>query len=334
MSIYYHYVYRITNITENIHYYGKRSSKVRPEEDLGVKYFSSSRLKEFINEQIENPTNYKYKIIRQFTSSSNALRFEAKLHKKFDVGKNEKFYNMVSASELTKFDPTTMISVIDKNGMKKYVKRTDPRIKSGEVKTFNKGMVIVKDKEGNIFQTSVDDERYTSGIFKHVNKGRKGNDNQKKAVSIASKNTVCVVDMEGNIMRLSKYDPEIGKTLRLHSTTDILYELPDGTKKWLPRYTNILVSKILYSNSCLIKTKYDYYTPWGLFESAGEAYKHMPNTYNLSFQNVKIYCKSSETVIDKYRNYSKISNHFGKDIIGMTFKQIGFYRKKKFMIPL
>lgn len=32
----YHYVYRITNIVENKHYYGKRSSKkVKPLDDLG-----------------------------------------------------------------------------------------------------------------------------------------------------------------------------------------------------------------------------------------------------------------------------------------------------------
>ena len=40
----YHYVYRITNKILNKHYYGKRSSKLSPELDLGKKYFSSSKI--------------------------------------------------------------------------------------------------------------------------------------------------------------------------------------------------------------------------------------------------------------------------------------------------
>lgn len=37
----FHYVYRITNLVEGKHYYGVRSSKVSPFNDLGTKYFSS-----------------------------------------------------------------------------------------------------------------------------------------------------------------------------------------------------------------------------------------------------------------------------------------------------
>ena len=36
----FHYVYRITNIVENKHYYGSRTSKINPYDDLGKKYFS------------------------------------------------------------------------------------------------------------------------------------------------------------------------------------------------------------------------------------------------------------------------------------------------------
>lgn len=89
----YHYVYRITNLVKNKHYYGKRKSIIDPNNDLGVKYFSSSSDKDFIKDQKDNPQNYKYKIIRTFKSSKDALEFEIKLHNKFDVGVNESFYN-------------------------------------------------------------------------------------------------------------------------------------------------------------------------------------------------------------------------------------------------
>jgi hypothetical protein len=37
------YVYRITNILTNQHYYGSRTCNIPPEEDLGIKYTSSSK---------------------------------------------------------------------------------------------------------------------------------------------------------------------------------------------------------------------------------------------------------------------------------------------------
>jgi hypothetical protein len=52
----YHYVYRITNIITNKHYYGKRSSMVGPFEDLGTTYFSSSKefgMKEILKEDLQ-----------------------------------------------------------------------------------------------------------------------------------------------------------------------------------------------------------------------------------------------------------------------------------------
>ena len=89
----YHYVYRITNTKENKHYYGVRSSKVEPKLDLGIKYFSSSTDKDFIKEQKENKSTFKYKIIKQFNSREEAINLEIILHNKFDVGVNSNFYN-------------------------------------------------------------------------------------------------------------------------------------------------------------------------------------------------------------------------------------------------
>ena len=92
----YHYIYRIINITKvalRIYYYGVRSTNLRPENDLGNKYFSTSTNKEFIKDQKENPHNYKYKIIRVFKTRKEATELEVKLHEKFNVKLHEKFYN-------------------------------------------------------------------------------------------------------------------------------------------------------------------------------------------------------------------------------------------------
>ena len=99
----YHYVYRITNTVLQKHYYGKRSSKIDPKLDLGIKYFSSSKDKEFIQDQKANPQNYKYKIISRHINSKEAILKEIKLHDKFNVGINSMFYNKTKQTS-TKFN--------------------------------------------------------------------------------------------------------------------------------------------------------------------------------------------------------------------------------------
>jgi len=101
-----HYVYRITNTKLNKHYYGTRTSKNKtPEEDIGIYYFSSSKDKDFIKDQKENPQDYKYKVIKKFNTRKEALKLEIKLHNKFNVGINESFYNRSKQSS-SKFDTT------------------------------------------------------------------------------------------------------------------------------------------------------------------------------------------------------------------------------------
>jgi hypothetical protein len=93
MKYKYHYVYRITNIFLNKHYIGVKSSNCDPIDDLGIKYFSSSKDKEFKSDQLINPNNYKYKIIRMFENRLEASELEIELHNKFNVGVNKSFYN-------------------------------------------------------------------------------------------------------------------------------------------------------------------------------------------------------------------------------------------------
>lgn len=89
----YHYTYIITNVIENKYYIGCRSCAVRPENDLGVRYFSSSKDKKFLKDQKLNPQNYKYKVIAEFSSRALALDLEIKLHNIHNVAVNPCFYN-------------------------------------------------------------------------------------------------------------------------------------------------------------------------------------------------------------------------------------------------
>lgn len=93
----FYYVYRITNIKLNKHYYGSRGTNIPSIFDLGTKYFSSSTDKEFIKDQKENPQNYKYKIVKIFNNNKDKILFECFLHQYFNVKINENFYNKTNA---------------------------------------------------------------------------------------------------------------------------------------------------------------------------------------------------------------------------------------------
>lgn len=93
----YHYVYRITNVKENKHYYGSRSSVVSPEDDLGIRYYSSISSKEYkwlIEDQKKNKHNYKYKILKVFNNNKEKIIYESYLHIRFNVKSSIHFYNL------------------------------------------------------------------------------------------------------------------------------------------------------------------------------------------------------------------------------------------------
>lgn len=124
----YHYTYIITNVVENKYYIGCRSSKALPEKDLGTKYFSSSRNKEFIKDQKLNLQNYKYKVIAEFSSRALAVDLEIKLHNIHNVAVNPCFYNRSKQTSVG----------WDTTGLKGRVVSEETRAKIGKA---NKGNV-------------------------------------------------------------------------------------------------------------------------------------------------------------------------------------------------
>lgn len=139
----YHYVYRITNKELNKHYYGVRSSKVEPKLDLGIKYFSSSHDKDFINEQKINNSIFKYKVIKIFETREEAMKLEIFLHKKFNVGLNKSFYNLCSQS-------STSFSNISEFSKQKIKLTLSSKLENGLSITQNAQMKrLIKTENGN-----------------------------------------------------------------------------------------------------------------------------------------------------------------------------------------
>lgn len=115
----FHYVYRITNLIEEKHYYGVRSCKIDPYKDIGTKYFcqiTQKDVKWIIQDQKENPQNYKYKIVSIFANRQAATEREIFLHKKYNVKNSSKFYNQQNQTSIG-FDTTGKVVVRDTNGI-------------------------------------------------------------------------------------------------------------------------------------------------------------------------------------------------------------------------
>lgn len=97
------------------------------------------------------------------------------------INKGKKFtkingkFKLVDKPDDIKFDGVNkgMVTVKDKNGDKLRVSKDDPRYISGELVGVNKGMIAVVDRHGNIIQVSKDDPRYTSGEFISYNRKRR-----------------------------------------------------------------------------------------------------------------------------------------------------------------
>ncbi len=101
----YHYTYGITHKFLAKKYIGTRSCQCLPKEDIGVKYFSSSQDKEFIEEQKLYPDRFLYEVIEIFNTREEASALEIELHSRYDVGLNIDFYNR-SKQTSDKFDVT------------------------------------------------------------------------------------------------------------------------------------------------------------------------------------------------------------------------------------
>lgn len=153
----YHYVYRITNTTIKKHYYGKRSSKLSPTQDIGIRYFSSSTDKAFMQDQKDNPRNYKYKVVSVHTTAVLAMEKEIKLHAKFDVRKATNFYNLSNQTavgfdftgQLRPLTEATKIKISNSNKGKKFTEDHKQKLREAKLGSVLSEAHKCKISEGN-----------------------------------------------------------------------------------------------------------------------------------------------------------------------------------------
>ncbi len=294
----FHYLYRITNIVEQKYYYGIRTppKNITPQEDLGIKYFSSSKDKYFREDQKKHPENYKYKIVAIKKTRKEIINLEIFLHEKFNVGLNSKFYNR-SKQTSNGYDATGKIPVKDIFGNIFQVTTNDTRLLSGELVHHTKGWMTTKDNLGKIHHIQVDDPRYISGDLVHIAVGMilvKDKNGKKFYISISdprylsgelvhfTKNTICVKDAAGKIFRVASTDPRYTNG-----------ELVGSTKGIKPK-----------KKSCVYCGGTFAVGPFALFH--GENCKYNPINKN---ENFKIKVNTVKMKCEHCGKISSISNH-------------------------
>lgn len=330
----FHYLYRITNLVESKHYYGIRTAKhILPQQDLGVKYFSSSRDKSFIRDQKEHPENYKYKVIIVSDSRKRISELEVKIHQIFDVGNNNTFYNRtIQTSSGFWCNVSGKATMRDSFGNTSQVSLTDLRISSGELVGVAKGTIIMKDGGGNCCRVYNDDPRIASGDLVSVIKGKmtvrdsKGNTSM---VSVndpriasgelyhATKNKVVARDQNGNTLQVDKSDPRL--------TTK---ELVGATKGLFPAKDKNGNTKLISKDSLEWKSgefvnmqrKFIFITPFGEIINDFTKIPYVKlRKMCILYNNYSI----TKIIFDRFQPY--LEEHFNfNEIEGKTFKDIGF----------
>jgi hypothetical protein len=180
-----HYTYQIVELSTNKKYIGVRSSDIEPHLDIGHIYFSSSSDIKFIKRQKEFPNDYEYIVLSIHESREDANKEEMYLHEKYDVASSINFYNKANSGSIN-FNSVGMVVVRDKDGNTFQVSINDERYKSGDLVHIANGYVSVVDKEGNNIKVSINDPRYLSGDLVHNMVGKKLTNEHKQNISKAS----------------------------------------------------------------------------------------------------------------------------------------------------
>ena len=167
----YNYVYQITELSTGMKYIGSRGCKIDDVYKDLKKYKSSTTNKCFKISQKLNPLNYHYEILSYHTTREEANLAECDLHDLYNVKANSFFYNKCNQTT-SGFDVAGFTTVKDKNGNTFMVSCNDDRLKTGELVSIVKNKICVKDKDNNKFLIDCDDSRFLSGELTSIHKNK------------------------------------------------------------------------------------------------------------------------------------------------------------------
>lgn len=274
----YHYVYRITNVIENKHYYGSRKSKILPKEDLGIKYFSSSSDKEFIKDQKDNPQNYVYKVISVYLTPEQAISKEIRLHNKLDVGTNSCFYNRAKQT-------STKFSVAGTKASEETKRKLSNARKNRE--SPNKGKKLSETSKEKISKSL---------------KGRKFSEEHKSKISEAAKNSDAAAAHLAYLIELGRGRPVSEKTkTKISEAHKRYHESPEAKQKVLDTLVKLAdiydskTGKLLAQAVCITHYAKEHGYDQGQLSKTANANRELPHTRKNPHQHKGAYARYIKT---------------------------------------
>ena len=91
-----YFCYTIYDIEKDMFYSGVKTLRDRESHNLLTEYFTSSSVTDFRKRLIQSPDKFDY-YIEYFKTKESAFKAEKEYHKRYDVGKNSKFWNAISS---------------------------------------------------------------------------------------------------------------------------------------------------------------------------------------------------------------------------------------------
>jgi len=125
--------------------------------------------------------NFEKEILEFFDNEEDLSKAEERIVNEDFVSRNDTYNLILGGHPFTKGH----VVVKDKQGNTFQVSNDDERYLNGELVGITTGNVTVKDKQGNTFKVPIDDKRYLNGELIHI-----------------TKNTVTVKDKDGNGFRV------------------------------------------------------------------------------------------------------------------------------------
>lgn len=197
----FHFLYKTTNLINNKIYYGAHSTENIDDGYLGSGSLLRKALRKYGKE------NFKREILKFFENKEQLYLAEEELISKA-LSEENALYNLKPGGWI-KFSNGEIISI--SKGMvickdietNKTVKISKDQFDGKKYVGQTKGKVVVKDDDGMIFQTSVDDPRYLSGKLSGVTKNIPLSESHKNKL----RNRVTVKNEDGENFQVAIDDP-------------------------------------------------------------------------------------------------------------------------------
>jgi len=174
-----YYVYRVMDLNTHESYYGSRASK---QIDLIIDFWSYGTSSKRKHEILNNPQNYKLKIIKEFDNYDDMIIYESFLHIYFNVKELSIFFNEANQTPFG-FNNNRSGCALSDEHKKKISKSISGKLNG----MFGKTHSVETKKKWSVIRKGVRISESTKEKISKANKGHSVSDATKEKISKANK---------------------------------------------------------------------------------------------------------------------------------------------------